>query len=64
MQYMFSHLLITQAANFSSKGIPTAYMDADQNDELVISRIMEGKYKIIFFTPEMLLLKKSGDHYL
>lgn len=48
-----------QASSFSSKGIPTAYIASDQEDDLVIKGVVEAKYKLVFFTPEMLLLKNK-----
>ena len=48
-----------RAASFSAKALPAAYISADQEDSHVIRGVEEGAYKIVFFTPEMLLLKKK-----
>ena len=48
-----------QVASFSSKGIQAAYVSADQKDEEIIGGVIEARYKIVFFTPEMLLLKRK-----
>ena len=56
--YMYNDYY-TQAASFSAKGLPAAYISADQEDTHVIRGVEEGEYKIVFFTPEMLLLNKK-----
>ena len=37
----------------------TAFISADQNDQVVLKDVRNGAYQIVFFTPEMLLLSKQ-----
>ena len=53
-----------QVASFSAKGILSAYITADQEDTTIIQGVTEGNYKLVFFTPEMLLLKKKWRYLL
>ena len=55
---------IIQVASFSAKDIFTAYIGADQENTEVIQGVTEGSYRMVFFTPEMLLLKKKWRHLL
>ena len=57
-------MIIIQVANLSAKGILTAYIAAEQTDTTIIEKVTEGDFRLVFFTPEMLLLKKKWRHLL
>ena len=44
---------------FSARGLSTASITGDQNDSSVANGVSNGTYRLVFFTPEMLLLKKK-----
>ena len=58
------YTIYIQVASFSAKGLLSAYITADQEDITIIQGVTEGNYKLVFFTPEMLLLKKKWRYLL
>ena len=50
---------LSQVASFIEKGISSAYVNRDQHDKNILSGVINGKFKIVFFTPEMLLLNRN-----
>ena len=61
---IFKCINTLQAASFSARGLSTAYIASDQDDQQTIAGVLEGTYQLVFFTPEMLLLKKKWRHIL
>ena len=53
-----------QVTTLSEKGLPSAYVTAEQKNEEVLKGIRDGIYKLVFFTPEMLLLNKCWRQLL
>ena len=53
-----------QVTTLSEKGLPSAYATAEQKNEEVLKGIRDGIYKLVFFTPEMLLLNKCWRQLL
>ena len=51
--------LLIQTVSFTKKGLSTAYVAFEQEDKEVLQRVMDGAYKLVFFTPEMLLQRKK-----
>ena len=47
-----------QVATLTSRGLPTACVIADSNEEIKRG-VQEGHFKLVFFSPEILLNKKS-----
>ena len=47
-----------QAKKFNSQGILTAIVTGESDDKETNKGILEGKYDIVFFTPELLISKK------
>ena len=45
--------------SFSKKGLPAAYVAFEQEDKEILQKVVEGAYKLVFFTPEILLLRKK-----
>lgn len=44
---------------FHKKGLSTAYVAFEQEDKEVLQRVVDGAYKLVFFTPQMLLQRKK-----
>ena len=54
--------MYTKVASCSAKGLLAAYISGDQEDPHVIRGVEEGKFKLVFFTPEMLLLNRKWQN--
>ena len=48
-----------EVVRFKEKGISSAYITGDQHNEDVLSGVTNGKFKLVYFTPEILLLNKK-----
>ena len=53
-----------QVTNCIEKGLSSAYVTAEQKSEEVLQGVQDGIYKLVFFTPEMLLLNKCWRQLL
>ena len=42
-----------QVASFCAKGLLATYISREQEDENMLREMMDAKYKLVFFTPEM-----------
>ena len=58
------HSTLSQVASFNVKGISSAYVNRDQHDKNILSGVINGNFKIVFFTPEMLLLNRNWRELL
>lgn len=45
--------------NLNAKGLASAYISGDQDDKEAIQEVIKCHFKVIFFSPEVLLLKKK-----
>jgi len=57
-------LLYLQVTRFIEKGLPSAYITAEQKSNEILKGVQDGIYKVVFFTPEMLLLNKCWRQLL
>ena len=53
-----------QVSSFTAKGVSAAAMTGDQDDEKVKSGITTCTFKLVYFTPEMLLLNRTWRELL
>ena len=51
--------MLLQTDTFNKKGLAAACVNVDQNNEAVLKGVKAGAYKLVYFTPEMLLLNKQ-----
>ena len=58
------HLTVSQVASFIEKGISSAYITGGQHDKDILCGVINGKFKIVYFTPKMLLLNKNWRELL
>ena len=49
-------LMVDQRRNFSSRGLSCELVGEAQDNEAVLVNVTEGKYKLVFMSPESLLL--------
>ena len=59
---LFQFILIyLQVASLCARGLAACYISGDQHDECVMTGALEGSYRLVLFTPEMLLEEKNGE---
>ena len=51
-------LIYLQVASLCARGLAACYVSGAQHDECVMTGALEGSYRLVLFTPEMLLEKK------
>lgn len=58
-----------QVTSFCSQGVSSVYVSGEVVDSAILGGVCDGRYQLIFFTPEMIINKKrwrrlfGGDIY-
>ena len=52
-------ILLLKVTSLLAKGLKVACITSEQTDQDIVDDVVRGKYQIVMFTPEMILLNKK-----